>query len=146
DLYRFLEGKPVRARPIGTAERAVKWARRRPAAALLLAALLVGSVATAGTVLWLRQQEADRRAAKEQSQGQAREAIATALRRADDLRREDRWKEALQIVTDALPHLAEADSPELEERLLRAQSDFRIAAELESTRESIPLTADGWID
>src|SRR5262249_51995824 len=39
DLRRFLDGKPVRARPVGAGERAMKWARRRPAAALLLAAL-----------------------------------------------------------------------------------------------------------
>src|SRR5262249_46252704 len=40
DLRRFLEGKPVHARSIGAAERATKWARRRPAAALLFAAIL----------------------------------------------------------------------------------------------------------
>ena len=66
DLRRFLEGKPVRARPVGAAERAVKWARRRPAAALLVAALLVMVGAAVGTGVWMRQQEADRRAAKEQ--------------------------------------------------------------------------------
>jgi serine/threonine protein kinase len=37
DLHRFLAGEPVRARPTGRLERAVKWARRRPAAAALLA-------------------------------------------------------------------------------------------------------------
>src|SRR5262249_1539122 len=39
DLRRFLDGKPVHARPVGVAERAVKWARRRPAAALLVVTL-----------------------------------------------------------------------------------------------------------
>jgi serine/threonine-protein kinase len=37
DLRRFLEGKPILARPVPPWERALKWARRRPAAAALLA-------------------------------------------------------------------------------------------------------------
>jgi tetratricopeptide (TPR) repeat protein len=37
DLRRFLAGEPVRARPASAWERGVKWARRRPAAAALIA-------------------------------------------------------------------------------------------------------------
>jgi serine/threonine-protein kinase len=146
DLHRFLEGKPIRARPVGVAERAVKWARRRPAAALLAAALLAMSAAAVGTGVWLWQQEADRQAAKDRREGQAREAIGTALKRADDLRREERWQEALVVLADASPHLAEADSPTLEERLRQAQSDFQTADDLERARESYPIRPDGAID
>jgi eukaryotic-like serine/threonine-protein kinase len=42
DLERFLRGEPVAARPLRLHERAVRWARRRPASA---AALAVGAVA-----------------------------------------------------------------------------------------------------
>src|SRR5262249_15507320 len=41
DLRRFRQGEPIRARPITTGERALKWAKRRP----LVAALLAGMVA-----------------------------------------------------------------------------------------------------
>jgi tetratricopeptide (TPR) repeat protein len=37
DLGRYLKGEPIRARPVPAWERALKWARRRPAAAALLA-------------------------------------------------------------------------------------------------------------
>jgi WD40 repeat protein len=46
DLRRFLAGEPIAARPAGGMERALKWARRRPAAAAL-----VGVSAAAGLVL-----------------------------------------------------------------------------------------------
>jgi eukaryotic-like serine/threonine-protein kinase len=146
DLHRFLDGKPVLARPVGRLERAGKWARRRPAAALLVAALLVMAGATIGTGVWLRQQEDERRAAKEQRQGQAREALETALRRTGDLMREERWKEALVVLEDASPHLAEADTPELNERLKQAQADCRVADALQTARESYPLLPDATLD
>src|SRR5262249_15188785 len=39
ELRRYRAGEPIRARPVGRTERLLKWARRRPAAAGLLAAL-----------------------------------------------------------------------------------------------------------
>ncbi len=41
DLGRCLAGEPVRARPAGVGERAVKWVRRRPAVAGLLALFIL---------------------------------------------------------------------------------------------------------
>jgi serine/threonine-protein kinase len=142
DLGRFLAGQPIMARPVGVAERAVKWARRRPA----VAALVVMTVAAAGTGLWLRQQALDHEAAQAQRQGQARDAIKTALGRADDLRRDERWQEAQLILTEAATHVGEAGSPPLEEQVEKAQSDLRIAAGLEHVRESSPLDTDGNTD
>jgi serine/threonine-protein kinase len=146
DLYRFLDGKPVLARPVGLPERAVKWVRRRPAVALLVGALLVLLGVAAGTAVWLHQQEADRQAAQAQREQRAREVLEAALRRFDDLRQEERWEDAQQLLTLASPRVAEANSPLDEKRFRQAQSDCRIAKDLESARESYPLLHDGTID
>jgi tetratricopeptide (TPR) repeat protein len=57
DLARFAAHEPIQARPVGTAERAVKWARRRPAAAALLGAcaLLAAGVAAGFPLLHIAQ-------------------------------------------------------------------------------------------
>jgi WD40 repeat protein len=56
DLQSFLAREPIKARAPGSAERVWKWARRRPAVAILLAALAVVVVAAFATVtvLWLQ--------------------------------------------------------------------------------------------
>jgi tetratricopeptide (TPR) repeat protein len=63
DLRRWLDGEPIRARPVSVVEKTIKWARRRPgaAAAVVLALLCVLSVVT-GVVMHFRSvaQEAQR--------------------------------------------------------------------------------------
>ncbi|MBN8726138.1 MAG: protein kinase [Xanthomonadales bacterium] len=52
DLARFVEGRPVEARPLGTLQRITRWGRREPrlaaALALALSALAAGLVSTTG--------------------------------------------------------------------------------------------------
>jgi serine/threonine protein kinase/Tfp pilus assembly protein PilF len=51
DLRRFLDGEPILARPAGTWERMLKWARRRPQAAAIVALAVVAALGTAAGVL-----------------------------------------------------------------------------------------------
>ena len=69
DLRRFGAGEPIQARPAGLLERAVKWARRRPAVAALSAlVVLVAVVGLAGvTVAWLDAAE-QRRATEDRNE------------------------------------------------------------------------------
>jgi len=53
DLHRFRTGQPILARPVGFLERTGKWARRKKAAAALLAVSVLFVVALIGGAVWL---------------------------------------------------------------------------------------------
>src|SRR5207302_9493765 len=73
DLRRFLEGRPVAARPVSGAERLRRWARRNPlpaGLAALLALTVTAGLATGFGLWWsaerhARQEAAARREAEE---------------------------------------------------------------------------------
>jgi WD40 repeat protein/tRNA A-37 threonylcarbamoyl transferase component Bud32 len=52
DLRRFQAQVPIQARPVGRLERGVKWAKRRPAVAGLLAALVLAALGLVGGGAW----------------------------------------------------------------------------------------------
>jgi WD40 repeat protein/serine/threonine protein kinase len=52
DLQRYLDGKPIEARPVGTGERIVKWARRRPGLALMSALCVLTAAVSFALVSW----------------------------------------------------------------------------------------------
>jgi serine/threonine-protein kinase len=58
DLGRFLRGEPIKARPIGPAERLSKWVRRSPARAVAWLGAIVALGAILGAVLWTVSQRA----------------------------------------------------------------------------------------
>jgi tetratricopeptide (TPR) repeat protein len=76
DLRRYLDGRPIKARPVGPGERLLKWARRRPALASLLAvsalAVLLGAAGVAWSYYLLEQKNA---------------ALTDALTRTEDQRK-----------------------------------------------------------
>lgn len=92
DLQRFLDGEPIRARPVSRLERWASWCRRRPAIAGLVGAvaLLLLLVAAVSAVGW----RATRHALQRESH-----ARATAEQRLDELRR----------VLEGLGQIAESD-------------------------------------
>jgi serine/threonine-protein kinase len=80
DLQRWLDGVPIRARPVGRVERLARWCRRNPlpAAGLALAALAWISL-TAAAVLVARAREASLRAEVLQSSVYAAHGVASTV-------------------------------------------------------------------
>jgi tetratricopeptide (TPR) repeat protein/tRNA A-37 threonylcarbamoyl transferase component Bud32 len=109
DLGRFVQGKPILARPVGVLERGWLWCRRNPAVASLLAAVFVSLLAGAATAWALALRERDARTQAEQAEQKERKRAETE--------REAR-RDAQQAVNDMYTRVAEkwlAQEAQLEE-------------------------------
>jgi WD40 repeat protein len=84
DLRRFLAGEPILARPVTRLERAVKWARRRPAIASLLGLVALVTALGLGGVLWQWRQAVLARGDAERQAERAKAQTALAEERLQD--------------------------------------------------------------
>ena len=80
DLRRFRASEPIRARPVGAAERAVKWVKRHPGVAASLAGLVVVIAVSllALTGLWVRAEGRRDEAVKARGEADESARLATA--------------------------------------------------------------------
>jgi WD40 repeat protein len=90
DLRRFGAGEPVAARPVGVAERAVRWARRRPAVAGLLTAVALLALAGAAGIAWAYGEAVRRGKMAADEADRARQEARRADAEADKARKEAR--------------------------------------------------------
>jgi WD40 repeat protein/predicted Ser/Thr protein kinase len=134
DLERWLQGEPILARPAGRAERLVKWARRRPAVAALLAVSVLAVLALlAASVMSIRYAEDRANAARrfeelnnvlkdeaERTRDALKETnrqLATvALERAQSQRRNGEAGRGLLQLVEAVHFASEAGDAGLERR------------------------------
>ncbi len=140
DLRRFQAGEPVQARAVGRLERAVKWARRRPAAAALVGvtalALVALAVLSANLMVARSDAENKRKDAEKQAgialekEGTARPEAAKAERASEylvsifnlaDPQGQGGTMTARQILDAAEKEIPQklADHPELRDKLLK---------------------------
>jgi tetratricopeptide (TPR) repeat protein len=87
DLRRFQAGKTVRARPVGKGERVVRWCRRKPGVAALLAALVLVLLAGGAGVLWQWQRARRERDTANQEKERAERRLQLVHHRVDELSR-----------------------------------------------------------
>jgi eukaryotic-like serine/threonine-protein kinase len=87
DLRRFMEDRPIHARPIGSVERTTKWVRRHPARATLVAVLALFLLAFIGL---LEKQRADLTTQRDSLTKQRDDLLADVQRQHEQQSRKDR--------------------------------------------------------
>jgi tetratricopeptide (TPR) repeat protein len=127
DLRRFDRGEPIKARPVGSVERAVRWARRRPALAGALASGVLLACALIGTVLWWYAQRT----------GLEATAVAYAeadLSESERLRDRGEFNASAAVLRRARDRLDEFVPPELRDRLQTAFANLELVTRLDAIR------------
>jgi eukaryotic-like serine/threonine-protein kinase len=134
DLNRYLVGEPIRARRTPPLERGVKWARRRPTVATLLAFTILGAIGlvSVGAWYWNRQSRLERIAARHVAQLQ--EETANVLIRAQQALSRNDLNEAQVVLTARQSVLEHERSPGLAS--LRDQTR-RMLADVEKAQEAM---------
>jgi hypothetical protein len=121
DLQRYLEGKPIMARPAGMMERALKWIRRRPAAAGLLAVSGLALLGLVAVWVYFTIQLQDEKAEALRLTVQLQQEKAEALRqKADAITQRDEAKKQKTI--------ADNESKKAKEQSARAAHLLAVAA------------------
>jgi serine/threonine-protein kinase len=121
DLQRFLDGRPIAARPVGRPERVVRWMRRNPTATALIGttALLAGLALAAG----LRERELVVRQRADLAKWTDRLAFVHRLQE------EARFAEARAILREADP-----GSADLQSQIEQARANLDLAERLDALR------------
>ena len=78
DLRRFVEGRPIVARPVGRVEQATKWVQRNPVLAALLATVFLAVGTGLGGFLWEWRQTVEALTSTQDALGQARTNLEQA--------------------------------------------------------------------
>jgi serine/threonine-protein kinase len=127
DLHRFGRDEPITARPVGPLERVLRWTRRRPTAAALVATALALVALAFGGGVWFVGQRAARRA-------ELRSEVGTAVTQAARLRKQFHFREARELLEQAWQLLEPAGPDDLRRQVDQARADLTLAEDLDAAR------------
>lgn len=83
ELERWLDGKPIEARRINALERTWKWAKRKPVAAMLVAAVAMSVLVVLAVVTWFNARLSEKNVQLELAAGMEKEATTRAEQEAE---------------------------------------------------------------
>jgi serine/threonine-protein kinase len=136
DLHRFGRNEPIVARPVGHLGRVLRWTRRHPSGASLVAAALALVGLAIGGGAWLVQQRAERRA-------ELRNEVGTAVAQAVSLRKGFHFHEARELLEQARQRLGPAGPDDLRRQVDQARADLELAENLDTARLRAATPAEG---
>jgi tetratricopeptide (TPR) repeat protein len=134
DLRRFGEGRPIRARHVGWAERSWRWGRRNPMAAALLATAVALVALAGGGGAWIVHQRAERRAEVARLDADLRSEIRTAVAQAENFRKGFHFREARELLEQARQRLGPAGPEDLRRRVDQSRTNLALAERLDAAR------------
>jgi WD40 repeat protein/serine/threonine protein kinase len=135
DLRRYIEGEPIKARPVGSLERAVKWAKRRPAIAAMLFIIffLIATGVPALTILYLEAEEEAKLARKAEAGERTQKENVTKEKNETEVQR-----------TKAVENAIEATKQT--KIALRSKGQLAFPAAYAALRDGFPGEADKHLD
>ena len=130
DLLRFQRGETITARPVSRTERVLRWTRRNPTAATLIATavLLVGVAATVGLREWDLSVKREAELAR----------WSDRLEFVNRLQEDGRFAEARAILQEA-----QADDPAVQRQIADARDRLKLVETLDAIRLNRDRKADG---
>lgn len=153
DLDRWLRGEPIHARPVGIAEKAVKWMKRKPmhAAASLLAFLLLLTLGIGGPIKAQKEKRLrhEAEAARAEAEANARkirvQAYSADMNVAAHAIEDHRFAKAKTLLDRHIPKVGEEDIRGFEWQYLSKQAksdDLGIVGEYEALRGGVAVSPD----
>jgi tetratricopeptide (TPR) repeat protein len=143
DLTRFLEGRPIQARPLSRAARLWRWCRRNPMAAALLATALALVALASGGGVWFVQQRAERQAEMARQDLELHNDIETAVAQAASLRQGFHFGESRKLLVQVRQRLEPAGPDDLQHQVKQAWADLDLAERLDAARAEASLLVRG---
>jgi serine/threonine-protein kinase len=143
DLGRFLDGRPILARPMGLLERIWRWCRRNPRETALAGLVLLVIFLVGGGAWWTDRQRTKRQTEQALQEERTRRGVKGALEHAGTMRRQARWPEAKETLEQAALLLGDDGPEDLVQHLEQARRDLRMAETLDGIAQAKATIIDG---